>query len=185
MGELFQPPAFCSVRPEKDVVCEFNFQKEYAETHYPTVPYWRLLTDSEELDSVHSEIDFRKRKYAEAPDTINAFVTQAPIEGQPSTLHGIDWTRDIVLNAPISHLVAKNLATIRNDIYLSELRVRMGDKFGYGYDENHELREYEVTNVRLGDRIMNTEIPAYILLDAKVLRKDSADEIPWDQDPEE
>jgi hypothetical protein len=35
----------------------------------------------------------------------------------------------------------------------------------------------------MGDRIMNTEIPAYILLDAKVLREDSAEEIPWDQDP--
>ena len=186
MGEVsFEPPAFCSVDPAVDVDCEFKFMLEYAETHFPQVPYWQLETGSEEVDAVHGEIDLRKRRYADQALALHAFVTQAPIENQPTKLHGIDWERPIELNVPTAVAVKVGLATVGPENFLTSLLFRMGDKFGYGYDERKNLMMFEVLNVRMGDRIMNTEIPAYIKLEAKVFREDSADVVEFDLDPEE
>jgi len=187
MGETpvqFQPPAFCSVDPAVDIQCEFGFMLEYAHTHYPLVPYHQLLTGSEELDDVHSEIDVRKRRYNEVGVGLNAFVTQAPIESQPTTKHGIDWTRPIELNVPTAVAVELGLATVNSTGYLASILFAMGDKFIYGFDENTNPMTFEVLNVKMGDRIMNTEIPAYIKLEAQVFRKDSAEEVDFDLDPE-
>jgi len=157
---------------------------EYAKTHFPLVPYHRLLTGSEELDAVHSEIDVRKRRYDDAGVGLNAFVTQAPIEDQPTTKHGIDWTRPIELNVPTAVAVELDLAEVNAQGYLTSWLFAMGDKFVYGFDENHRPMTFEVMNVVKGDRIMNTEMPAYIQLKAQVFREDSADAVDFDLDPE-
>lgn len=185
MGEpvQFQPPAFCSVDPAVDIQCEFGFMLEYAQTHFPLVPYHRLLTASEELDDVHSEIDVRKRRYDEIGVGLHAFVTQAPIESQPTTKHGIDWTRPIELNVPTAVAVEMDLAEVTSQGYLTSILFAQGDKFVYGFDETHKPMTFEVLNVRQGERIMNTEIPAYIKLESQVFREDSADVVDYDLDP--
>lgn len=156
--------------------------KEYAQSHFPTVPYWKLTTNPDQLDDVHSEIDVRKRQYSD-PLTLNAFVTQAPIEEQPTKVHGIDWERPIELNIPTLVAVEAGLLTLREDRYIGSVVARMGDKFGYGYDQYHNLMVFEVLNVRFGDRIFNTEIPVYLKLEASIFRQDSADVVTFDMDP--
>lgn len=176
MGEVWTLPAY--PEPTADIACELEYTREYANQHYPGVPYRRLITDLDELEDVHREIGVGKRRYADAI-LVRGFVTQAGDIEQPTTRRGIDWERDIVLNVPTVILSDLGLATLNPTTFdVEAVLVNQGDQFRF-----HNM-DFEVLNAKISkDRYQCTDIPVYYLLQAKVFRQDSADALTWDMDP--
>jgi hypothetical protein len=165
--------------PEKDIVQDFEYLKEYAEQHYPKVPYRINETPIEDLDDVHTEIALRYRTFSE-PVILRGFVTQAGKHDQPTTKGAIDWEREIILHVPVYVLEDLGWVTLGPDSDTLHVNLGMGDIFRF-----HEY-DFEVLNAQRSDeRYHNTDIPMYWDMTAKRLRPDSAEVIDWDMDPEE
>lgn len=161
---------------DTDIETDLDYTREYANSHFPGVPYRRLTTDATELDDTHHEIDIGDRTYSDAI-LLYGFVTQAPANEQPTTKRGIDWDREIILNVPLVILSDNSLATLDTHFDLSSVLVSMGDQFHF-----HNW-DFEVLNAKPGDeRYHNTDIPIYWQMTARRLRPDSADVITWNMD---
>lgn len=176
MPETWTLPAY--PEPTADIACELDYTREYANQHYPGVPYRRLTTSLDELEDVHREIDVGQRTYADAI-LVHGFVTQAGDIEQPTTRRGIDWERDIVLNVPTVVLSDLGLATLNATTFdVEAVLVDHGDVFRF-----HNM-DFEVLNAKISKaRYQCTDVPVYYLLQAKRFRPDSAEAITWDMDP--
>jgi hypothetical protein len=163
--------------PEKDIVQDFEYLREYATDHYPAVPYRRLTTQPQELDDVHHEIAVHQRTYAAAV-ILHGFVTQAGKHDQPTTKGVIDWERDIVLHVPSFILEDLGWVVLGADSDMLTVSLGIGDVFKF-----HEY-EFEAFNAQRSDeRYHNTDIPIYWDISAKRFKPDSGIAIDWDMDP--
>ena len=161
---------------DTDIETDMGFVREYAQAHYPGVPYRRLTTETAELEDVHKEIDFAQRTYTD-PVLLYGFVTQAPAAEHPTTKRGIDWEREIILNVPTVVLKDAGLAMLDIHSDMISVLVGQGDQFRF-----HEW-DFEVLEGKRGaERYHNTDIPIYWMMESKRLRPDSADIIDWNMD---